>query len=176
MRRFTVLPYSFIASLTVILGLLFVGCDQSLIPNDGGLKEGALTADFTSGNQYTSSSAKAKLQAGNILISSAQDIIGSLPDEVYLVVPIKTGTSYTVTASSDPQTLIEYCQTTSSTCNQYYGRADLGTATISVTSMTRDGNGNPTALSGTFSGRLIQRGVSDSVRTVSSGEFNVRVQ
>jgi hypothetical protein len=154
----------------------FYGCDTSLIPNDNTLKEGALTADFSNGTQYTSSSAKAKLQSGNVLISSAQDIIGALPDEIYLVFTPKSGSSFTISADSDPATLIEYCQTTSSACNQYYGRFGQGSATISVTSITRDASGNPLTLAGTFTGRLIQRGVSDSVRTVTSGSFNVRVQ
>jgi hypothetical protein len=171
-RRYQLLAAAF----SIVSSVLFFGCNQALTPFDDTLKEGALTADFESGTQYTSTNAKAKIQSGNVLVSSTQDIIGSLPDEIYLIIPPKSGSSFTVDAVNDPATLIEYCQTTNSSCNQYYGRAGLGTATISVTSITRDANGDPVTLVGTFSGRLIQRGVSDSVRTITNGRFNVRVQ
>lgn len=163
-------------AIAAVGAMTFTGCNGVLQPQDNTLKEGALTADFASGGQYTSSIAKAKLESGNVLISSTQDIIGSQPDEIYLIFPAKTGTSFTVTPSSDPSTLIEFCQTTGSSCNQYYGKAGLGSATITVTDIVRNTAGDPVTLKGSFSGRLIQRGVADSVRTITDGAFNVRVQ
>jgi hypothetical protein len=163
-------------ALIALFAFAYAGCNVALEPNNNELKEGALTADLSGGAQYTSSSAKAKMQSGNILITSEQDIIGSLPDEIFLVFRPQTGSNFTVTPATDPNTLIEYCQTSGSTCNQYYGRLGQGTATITVTDITRDGNGNPLTLKGTFSGRLTKPDISDSVRTITFGQFNVRVQ
>lgn len=159
-----------------VMAIAWSGCNVALEPNTNELKEGALTADFASGAQFTSSSAKAKMQSGNVLITSEQDIIGALPDEIYLVFRPQSGSTFTVTPATDPTALIEYCQTSGSTCNQYYGRLGQGTATISITDITRDGNGNPLTMKGTFSGRLIKSDIADSVRTITNGQFNVRVQ
>jgi hypothetical protein len=151
------------AALALIV--LASGCNGNLTSPMDTLNPGALSANFSDGSEFLSSSATVADNSSAYTIS-ATEIQGLPQDELYLQIPENpNGAPYTVQAADG--VIVSYYDNT--TGNTYEANNAQGNCTINVTQIS------PT-FEGAFSATVKCTSIADSIRVLSNGAFNATYQ
>ena len=143
--------------------ILASGCNNSTNPITT-LNPGALSATLQDGSEFISSTAKVTNNSSDYVIYATEDA-GLPQNEIHVTVPNDATLPFTVDATNGGDVL--YYDVVSN--NSYEANNAQGSCSITVTQLS------PT-FEGTFYARTICTTTSDSVRTLSNGEFNATYQ
>jgi hypothetical protein len=154
------------STLITVIGLVMFawGCNNNSTNPMASLNPGALAFDFPDGSEFLSSHARVDTSNGYI-VSATQDQTGLIQNEIHLSIPENANLPYTVLGSNGAY--ITYYDLNAN--NTYEANGAQGFCSITVTQIS------PT-FEGTFYATTICNSTSDSVRTLSNGEFNATYQ
>ena len=166
LRRYSSIGLSTIAALLL---LLFIGgCATTIVdPGATPLNAGELLAETTVEGTFDAADAKA-IDSVTYYSVLATVTFKSGQRNINLIIPKQASVPYTVDVATSSIATIAYCVSPDNvSCMQFFAKAGTGSGSITITQLT------PT-LKGSFNGTLVllPKIGNDTIRTVSSGEFN----
>lgn len=153
-----------ISGFAVLLALAVAACNNPNTPPST-LNAGSMTADLQdgSGNTIFFNSASALVSQGSDYTVDAKETVSGSSNEIGLTIPVESNVPYSLAAP--PNTTVEIRFYDASNGQHYIGNVQQGSAQVSVSA-------NSPTLQGAFSGRLVAKGIADSVRVLTNGAFN----